>query len=158
MEIADLAKGSRVFPDLAKFFAAQAVFRRYAPRATVSASMLFTFLALRTSDRSRLDLPTQSEMAEAIGASQSSVNHLLTTLTEKGRAKAAREEGYGLIETNDWIQGRRFTPYVLTEKGRACVTEMMTALLGHEPAEKFRPHDMSSLLKLLLVQAGGKDA
>ena len=100
-------------------------------------------------------------MAEAIGITQSNVNQLLASMTVKGRAKTSSsassgDEGYGLIETNDWIQGRRFTPYVLTEKGRACVTEMVTALLGHEPSEEFRPHDMNSLFNLLLVQAGRK--
>lgn len=148
---------------LQRLFEAQAVFRKFAPRATVSAHMLFVFLALRTSDKRRLELPTQIAMAEAIGVTQSNVNQLLASMTVKGRAKTSSsassgDEGYGLIETNDWIQGRRFTPYVLTEKGRACVTEMMTALLGHEPAEEFRPHDMNSLFKLLLVQTGGGEA
>lgn len=151
--------GLQMTSPLERFFEAQAVFRKFAPRATVSANMLFVFLALRTSDRSRLDLPTQSEMAEAIGVTQSNVNQLLASMTVKGRVRASAstssgDEGYGLIETNDWVQGRRFSPYVLTDRGRTCVLEMLTALQDAPPTEEYRPHDMNSLFKLLLVQAG----
>lgn len=158
---ADASRDESETPEalLERYLAGQAVFRRYAPKGTVGASMLFTLIARRTLNRGSLDLPTPKQMAEALDLSQSGINHLLASLTAQGRTKAGAAStdegnGYGLIETNNWLQGRRIVAYVLTQKGRACLNEMVQALAGDRPIEALDPHDGGSLAKLIFAQAG----
>ena len=118
--------------------------------------MLFTHMARRTFNDGTMDLPSQTEMAKAIDVSLSGINHLLTTLTSKGRVKggssASKEGGYGLIETVDWIPGLRSFPYVLTAKGRKCLEQMVQALAGGREIEIPAAHDMDSLVKLIMFK------
>ncbi|SEP51220.1 hypothetical protein SAMN04487843_1467 [Methylobacterium sp. ap11] len=146
---------------LSRSFEAGVIFRRYAPKASLGAFLLFYYIALRTMDRRLFDLPTQTEMAKALGASLSGISHLLATLSPKGRTRADRsgtsgDSGYGLIETNDWLQGRRLSTYVLTAKGRECLTEILRAL-GVQEADLPDPHTLDTVLKIMFVQAGGHD-
>lgn len=153
-------KGEETETLLDRYLAAQTVFRRYAPKATVGASMLFTLIARRTLDRGVFDLPTPKQMADALDASPSSISHLLSSLTAKGRTRAnragtAEDSGYGLIEADDNLQGRRLNFYVLTPKGRVCLQEMVQALAGDRSIDDLTPHDSGSLFRLLIAQAGG---
>ena len=147
---------------LSRTIAALIVFKRYAPRTTVSGCVIFMEIARRGLKSHVLDLPNNAELSNLTDTSKSAVGHLIASMTPKGRARAGRpspsdDDGFGLIETNDWLQGRRVSAYVLTEKGRACLQEMVQALAGDQPIEPLRPHDMNSLFKLALIDAGGRN-
>lgn len=137
---------------LRRFFDAHQVIRRYAPRITGSGCQLLVFIAFETIDRKSLRIPRLRDVTEMLDLSRSGAIRLLETLTVGGRRDIARAEGgYGLIETDDFIEGRRTGGYVLTEKGRKCIEEILSALAG-KPCGSFESHDLGSLFKLMMAE------
>ncbi len=109
---------------------------------------------LRTDDESLPKAFRKSERATELGLSPSGINRLLSSLTPSGRKDRSSgsdaEEGYGLIETDDWLAGRGKETFVLTAAGRECVTQLIKALHGKLVEPKF--HDLDSLFKRLVDQ------
>jgi DNA-binding MarR family transcriptional regulator len=137
---------------LRRFFDALQVIHRYEPRITEAGCRLLIFIALETRDRNRLLFPRLRDVTRRLDLTPSGASRLLETLTVEGRkGRAPDDGGFGLIETDDHIEGRRTKGYVLTEKGRKCVEEVLTALAGR-PSGKFESHDSDSLLKLLMME------
>ncbi|QDM16126.1 hypothetical protein FNL55_08920 [Tardiphaga sp. vice352] len=135
---------------LRRFLDAQQIIRKYAPRITGAGCQVLLFIALETSDRKSLRIPRLRDVARGLDLSLSGASRLLETLTAGGR-KGSAEGGYGLIETDDFIEGRRTDGYVLTEKGRKCVEQVLSALAG-KPCGGFEPHDLGSLFKLMMAE------
>ena len=138
---------------LDRFAEAIEVIQRYAPRITGEyGCRLLIFIARETVDRKSLRVPRLRDVTRHLDLSSSGASRLLETLTVGGRKDIGRAEGgYGLIETDDFIEGRRTDGYVLTEKGRKCIEEVLSALAGR-PCGSFEPHDLGSLFKLMMVE------
>lgn len=110
------------------------------------------YIARETRDRKSLLIPRLRDVTRRLDLSPSGASRLLETLTVQGRKGRPREEGgFGLIETDDFIEGPRTNGYVLTEKGRKCIEEVLTALAGR-PSGRFEPHDLGSLFKLMMAE------
>jgi DNA-binding MarR family transcriptional regulator len=135
---------------LRRFLDAHQVIRRYAPRITGAGCQVLIFIALETLDRKSLRIPRLRDVTRELDLSPSGASRLLETLTVGGR-KGSAEGGYGLIETDDFVEGRRTDGYVLTEKGRKCAEEVLSALAG-KPCGGFEPHDLGSLFKLMMAE------
>jgi DNA-binding MarR family transcriptional regulator len=137
---------------LRRFFDALQVIHQYEPRITEAGCRLLIFIALETRDRNRLLIPRLRDVTRRLDLTPSGASRLLETLTAKGRkGRAPDEGGFGLIETDDHIEGPRTKGFVLTEKGRKCVEEVLTALAGR-PSGRFESHDADSLFKLLMTE------
>jgi DNA-binding MarR family transcriptional regulator len=148
-EVVAIAKQTQL---LRRFLDAHQVIRRYAPRVTGAGCQLLIFIALETLDRKSLRIPRLRDVTRQLDLSPSGASRLLETLTVRGRKDSAREEGgYGLIETDDFIEGRRTDGYVLTERGRKCIEEVLGALAAR-PCASFEPHDLGSLFKLMMAE------
>ena len=137
---------------LDRFAEAIAVIQRYAPRITGTGLRLLVFIARESSDRKTLHVPRLRDMSRYLDLSSSGASRLLETLTVEGRKDTPRTEGgYGLVETDDFIEGRRTDAYVLTAKGKKCVEEVLSARAG-KPCSGFDPHDLGSLFKLMMAE------
>ena len=143
---------------LERTFMALEVIRSYAPRLSLAGCQSLIYIALKTLDCGLLELPTCIHMAEALGMSRSGAARLLSALSPSGRpreGKGTRTEGYNLVETNDWIGGHRMQAFVLTDEGRKCIIDIMRILSGREVGA-YKPHDMNSLTKLVMIDAKRK--
>jgi DNA-binding MarR family transcriptional regulator len=137
---------------LRRFFNALQVIHKHEPRITEAGIRLLLFVALETKDRSSLLIPRLRDVTRQLDLSPSGASRLLETLTAEGRrGRPPDEGGLGLIETDRHIAGRRTNGFVLSEKGRKCVEEVLTALSG-KPSGRFECHNADSLFKLLIAE------
>ena len=135
---------------LHRFLDAHRVIRRYAPRLTGAGCQVLVFVALETLDRKSLRIPRLRDVTRELDLSYSGASRVLEALTVEGR-KGSAEGGYGLVETDDFIEGHRTDGYVLTERGRKCIEEVLSALAGKQ-CGGFEPHDLGSLFKLMMTE------
>lgn len=139
---------------LQRLFDCLEIIRSHAPRLSLAATQSLIQIAIQTCDCSILDLPTSSSLGNKLDISRSGASRILTSLGPGGRPKSAEDrhsEGHDFVETNDWIGGHRINAFVLSDKGRQCIFDMMQVLTGRDVVN-YKPHDLNSLFKLLLLE------
>ena len=133
---------------LARVVAAQRVLREHAPRLTVVGVELLMFVAERTARKAEVELPpTTKEIREALGLKMTGASRLLEALSSGRKDRGV--EGYGLVESDDFLGPSRTGVWVLTEKGIQCVREYLAALAGGTKVD-FEPQDSGSFLKVMV--------
>lgn len=126
--------------------------RRMHPKLTLTGLLALMIIARETASRDLKLIPTASKLGDYLRISSSSAGRLLDTLSEGRVRDGVMGEGLGLVMTDHWIWGRRTEGYVLTQRGRDLVNQILKDLTGSNP-DWFDPFDENALVQILVRDA-----
>lgn len=126
--------------------------RRMQPKLTLTGLLALMLIARETASRDLKRIPTASKLGAYLRMSSSSAGRLLDTLSEGRVRDGVPGQGLGLVMTDHWIWGRRTEGYVLTQRGRELVNQVLKDLNGGDP-DWFDPLDENALLQILVRDA-----